>query len=150
MSTRGFACKDGDAAGNVVLVPEHGTPGSFERGDLVKIDTNGKVQIVSSDQNIYGIALKKYTGTEGTDIPVEVIDTSKIYVAEADAATATTQIGGNFGLNIGTAGSMSVDVGDTTTTSVSVVALDPRDATTTTGGRLLLRFEADVLDTNTP
>lgn len=149
MATRGFAIRDGDAAASVVNLPEHGTPGSFEVGDLVKVD-GGKVQKVSSDENIFGIALKKYTDSEDSDIPVEVIDTSKIYVAEADTTTAQTQVGNDYGLNIGAAGSMSVDIGDTGTTSVVVVGLDPRDAVGATGGRLLVKFMSAVLDTNTP
>jgi hypothetical protein len=150
MATRGFANRDGCAPENVVVLPEHATPGSFEVGDLVKIGTNGKVQIVSSDQNIYGIALDKYTGTENTDIHVEKIDTSHTYVAQADTTTAVTNQGSDYGLNIGTAGSMSVDLGDESTTSVFVEKLDPRDETGTSGGRLQVKFLSAVLDSNTP
>ena len=149
MSTRGFASRDGDSAANVVNLPEHATAGSFVAGDLVNV-AGGKVRILQSDQNIFGIALGKASGTADTDIPVEVISPDKVYVAQADTTTAVTQVNNDYGLNIGTAGNMSVDIGDTSTTSVVVVDLDPRDAVGTNGGRLLVKFTTAALDTATP
>jgi len=116
---------------------------SFKAGDLV-ILTSGKVAIVTSDQTVYGVALKDASGTTGADVPVLVIQPDQIFLAQADTTTAATHVGGKYGLNIGTAGSMSVDIGDTSTTTVRIEKLDPRDGAKA-NGRVYVKFDPDKL-----
>jgi len=114
---------------------------SFKVGDLVYL-SSGAVTIVASDQTVFGVALKAGTNvTSGhATIPVQVITPGSLWIAQADTTTATTHVGGKYGLNIGTAGSMSVDIGDTTTTTVRIEALDSRDGAKE-NGRVLVQFD---------
>ena len=124
--------------------PEHASAGSFALGDLVKL-ASGKVQLETSDQAVTGVALRAASGTEDTNIPVAIITPSQLWVAEVDTTTAATQVNVAYGLNIGTAGSMSVDIGDTSTTTVRVERLDSRDDAGTATGRVVVKFDQAAL-----
>ena len=126
----------------VLPFPEHATHGTFSPGDLVQIDTNGKVQIATAG-SMTGIAKTKYTGTTDTAINVELIDPNAIYSARNQAtATAQTLVGDCLDF-VFTAGAHTLASGGTT--DVYCVGLDPRDALGTSGGRLLFRFYGTLL-----
>jgi len=122
----------------VLTFPEHATDGSFEVGDLVKIATNGKVQIATAGA-ISGIARTKYTGTENSDIDVELIDLNGIYSARYKASATAQSLAGDCLDFTFTAGAHTLDE-SSADTDVYCVGLDPRDALGTSGGRLLIRF----------
>lgn len=144
MATIGVQAKNNNPAPKVYNYPEHATHGSFAVGDLVKLDTNGKLQVAASDQALFGVAKKGYSGTEGTLIPVMVLDSNAEFVMQADTTTTIANEGVDYGLNIGTPGSMSVDVGDETTTSVVVQRLDERDGPKA-NGRVVVKFKPGVI-----
>ena len=124
--------------------PEDATSGSFSAGDLVKVHTNGKVRIATAGA-ITGIALKGYSGTADTATPVMLIDPDAIYSARYKAsATAQTLVGDILDFTF-TVGAHTLDEGSATT-DVYCVDLDPRDATGTSGGRLLFRFMGSLFD----
>ena len=139
---KGFQLKTGLNA-DVRYVSEHATAGSFVAGDIVDLN-GGKVRIASSDQAIYGVAAAPATGTVDTQIPVYVVDPSQLWVAYADGTvTEATHTGNDYGLNIA-AGSCTVDLGDATTTTVSIIDIDERDAYATTA-RVIVRFKNAIL-----
>ena len=140
MATIGFQFVIGNP--QVRIYPEHTTANSFAIGDLVKL-TAGKVVLASDDSALWGVAGKAASGTVDTEIPVYVLNTDQVWMAEVDTTSAQSQVGADYGLNIGTAGSMSIDIADTTTTSVTV--LDLFDAASTATGRVLVKFNYDVL-----
>jgi hypothetical protein len=141
LATIGFKLHSGPS--NIFEVPEHTTAGSFTIGDLVKL-TSGKAQLETSDQAVWGVALKAATGTADTTIPVQVITPQQVWCAAADTTTTSGHVGAVYGLNIATAGSMSIDIGDTTTTTVRIEALDTRDGASALG-RCLIRFDPNAL-----
>ena len=146
MSTMGFRLLRGKP--NIVHYPEDETSGSFSAGDLVTL-SSGEVIIAAATTDILGVALKGYSGTAGTLIPVSVITPEQVWVCAADATTAASNVGSPYELNIGTAGSMSVDLGSAGTIAkgVTIVDLDPRDgATTGSGGRVHVRFNQEACD----
>ena len=127
----------------VVELPEHGTPGSFKRGDLVKLASNGKVQIATAGV-ILGIAQRDYTGTENTLIPVDMIDSQSLFVARYTASSTTQSLVGDCVDFTFTAGAHTLSE-SSATTDAYVVRLDPRDAVGTSGGRLIIRFKSTLL-----
>jgi hypothetical protein len=141
MATIGFRLAEGNS--NSKVYPEASSQ-SYKAGDLVKLAA-GKVTIISADTDIWGVAGKDATTTTSADAPVYIIDLNQIWMAELDTTSATTQVGEDYGLNIGTAGSMSVDIGDTSTTTVSIIDLYD-DAGTTSKARVLVKFHSDHLD----
>jgi len=143
MATQGFQPVWPDST-KIVHLPE-GTSASFQRGDLV-IFTSGKLQICTDDDNLFGIAMKTYSGTADTMIPVYVITPGDRFVAEANGTTAQTNCGVAYALVL-TTGSMSVNVGSTTTPGFYIDELDKRDGPTTgAGGRVLGRFYYESMD----
>jgi len=141
MATMGFAIAKGNP--NIRDFPEHGTAGSFVAGDLVDLN-GGKVRIAASDQKVMGVAQKAASGTEDTLIPIAQISSEQEWMCQVDATSAETNKGEDYGLNIGTAGSMSVDLGDTTTCSVNVLKLHARDGALATG-RVYVSFRDAVI-----
>lgn len=143
MATIGFQLAYGNP--EVRMLPEDDVAAnSFYVGDLVYL-TGGQVAVVADDAVIYGVAGAAASGTENTLIPVYVIDPSQTWIAEFDDAQTEAYVGEDYGLNI-TAGSMSVNLGETTNTAVTVKDLDPRDGVTTaSGGRVLVNFVPGVL-----
>lgn len=135
MATLGFAPYNCDKA-TIVHVPEGATQ-TFKAGDLVYM-TSGTVKIATSDQTVFGAAVCDASGTTSTSIPVYVADPSTVWTAQVDTTSAASQIGAKYGLNIGTAGSMSIDIADTTTTSVRVIDIHPHDGAKALGRVLFL------------
>jgi len=129
---------------NVVEVLEIDSA-SFAVNEIVTL--SGGYATIGADDGVFGVAQKASTNvtTGNVTIPIQVIDPDVIWIMDADTTTAVTQVGEDYGLNW-TTGSQAVDLGDTTTPQVRVEALDTRDgATTGAGGRLHVRFCADVI-----
>jgi len=143
MATIGFQLHSGNP--EVRMIGEGaGAANSFYVGDLVYLAA-GLVTVVANDATIYGVAGANASGTTGTLVPVYVINPSHTWVAEFDDTTTAAYVGEDYGLNV-TAGSMSVNLGETTNTAVTVKDLDPRDGPTTgAGGRVLVNFVPGVL-----
>jgi len=142
MSTIGFKYHSGPV--RTIEAVECNTS-TFTVGDLVTMAA-GLVTIATDDQAVYGVALKAGSGaaTGVRTIPVRVITPDTLFVAQVDTTSALTQVGIAYGLNIATAGSMEVDVSDTTTTSVRIERLDSRDGAKAKG-RVIVRFDPTVL-----
>ncbi len=142
MSTMGFHWSGIGAAPEVVEVSEADSQ-SFKANDLVQVSA-GTVKI-AADSAISGVAQKAATNvtTGNITIPVQIITPDSIWIAAADTTTAATQVGEDYGLNY-TAGSQSVDIGDTTTTQVRMEQLDSRDGAKSLG-RVHVRFKQSVL-----
>lgn len=142
MATIGFQLAYGNP--EVRYIPEADTQ-TFYVGDLVYLNA-GQVTVVANDDAIFGVAAKNSAAdTNNVATPVYIIDPSQTWIAEFDDAQAAAYIGEDYGLNV-TAGSMSVNLGETTNTSVTVVDLDPRDGVTTaSGGRVYVKFVPGVL-----
>lgn len=132
--------------GKVLAFQEGGTPGSFAAGDLVKTDSSGQVVLATAGK-ILGIARRGYTGTQASTIEVELIDPNEIYViAHQASATAQTMVGNEYDIDY-TYGAQNVDTDNSSYDEIQVVGLHPGDAVTTSGGRLLVRFQLANLAT---
>ena len=126
--------------------PADETHGSFLAGDLVALSA-GELILKAATTAILGVAMKDYTAS-GTAIPVLIANTDQVWVAEADTTTTTAMCGVGYGIN-DTAGTQSIDIGDTSDIEVYVVKIDPRDgATTGSGGRMHVRFVNNALQLN--
>lgn len=122
-----------------------GTTGqTFKAGDPLK--TNAGKWIIASAGALKGIARGDATGVENTALEVELINPNAVYsVRYQDEATAQALVGDVLDFVYpGTAGDYRLDE-DGATTDVYCVALDSRDAVTTSGGRLLVRFLGALL-----
>jgi len=116
---------------------------TFVVGDLLYLNSGAATLVTTSQETqIFGIALKRATNvtTGNADIPILTISPEGLYVAQSDTTTAVAHVGEDYGLNY-TSGSMSVDIGDTTSTSVRIEMLDSRDAVGASGGRYVVRFQ---------
>ena len=142
MATMGWKLLD--AQPDIREYPIDQTHGSFVAGDLVALSA-GEVILKAATTCILGVALKSYAGGSGAYVPVNIIKASQTYIAEADTTTTTAMCGVGYGIN-DTAGSQSVDIGDTADVECIIVKIDPRDgATTGSGGRVHVRFPAAIL-----
>lgn len=126
-------------APQTILCQEGATSGSFTKGDLVKTDSSGQV-VLGTAGKIFGIAENGYTGTQGTVVPVTLINYNEIYSIANKAAATNQNLVGIVADMVYTAGAQNVDTAANTYKEVEVVGFDPRDAIGTSGGRLLVRF----------
>lgn len=138
---KGFQLKSG-LQGETLYYPEHATAGSFKGGDLVDLN-GGKVRLAAADTKIWGVAGKDAAGTVDTSTPVMLISSDQVWVAWADTTVNQTHVGNDFGLNIASA-SCTVDIADTTTTSVVILGIDERHVAGTTA-RVLVKFQNGVI-----
>ena len=118
---------------------------SFAANEIVTL--SGGYATIGADEGVYGVAMKASTNvtTGNATIPIQVITPDTIWIMQADTTTAVTQVGEDYGINW-TTGSQAVDLGDTTTPQVRIEQLDTRDgATTGAGGRVHVKFCADVI-----
>lgn len=138
MATMGFRYLSGPV--EIQTFPEDETAGSFNKGELVAF-SSGELIIAAGFVDLVGVAQKASTGTAGTEIPVMIINPLQRWICEGDTTTATTQVGGQYALNV-TADAQAVDLASTTTDGgVVIERLDPRDgAHTGSGGRMIVRF----------
>jgi hypothetical protein len=112
---------------------------AYKAGDLVKF-SSGTI-IVATSGEIDGIARRDATGTTSSVTEVELINLDSVYVCKYKAsATAQALVGDILDFTF-TAGGHTLDESGATT-DVVCVALDPRDAVTTSGGRLYVQFMA--------
>ena len=146
MSTAGFRLYDGPQ--NIQWFPEDATSGSFAAGNVV-ILSSGEVTIATDDLDIWGVALKGYTGTAGTMIPVQVVTPNQRWLAYATSTTATTIIGTAYALTL-TADNQGVNTASTTTHGFMVedilTSSKTAGATTGAGGMVIGRFFYDACD----
>ncbi len=129
-------------APQVIDYQEGATSGSFAKGDLVKTDSSGQV-VLADAGNILGVALKGFTGTQGSVIPVAVLNFDAWYVMAYSTATAQALVGSTLDITF-SYGAQVVGTG-TTTKEVEIIALHPGDAVTTSGGRLIIRFNRTTI-----
>jgi len=141
MATMGFQWSGIGAAPNVVEAKEADSQ-SFVVNDLVYL--NAGAVTIATDAAISGVALKAATNvtTGNATIPVQIITPDSVWIAQADAATSVDYVGEDYGLNY-TAGSMSVDIGDTSTTQVRIEKIDSRDGAGVSPYRVHVRFKLD-------
>jgi hypothetical protein len=112
---------------------------AYKSGDLVKF-SSGTI-VVATSGAIDGIARRDATGTTNSVTEVELINLDSVYVAKYKAsATAQTLVGSIVDFTF-TAGAHTLDESAASTDAICV-ALDSRDAVTTSGGRLLIQFMA--------
>ena len=136
----GFAWLDGPV--DKRSAPEAASQ-SFKKGDLIYL-VAGAVTIIAADSKIAGVALQDASGVTGTIIMFHAIHPDQLWIAQLDTTTAQAYEGEDYGLNYGTAGSMAVDIGDTSTVAVVINQLDPAQAVGKDGGKVILRFKAAV------
>lgn len=135
---------DSDAT-KIVHLPEV-VSATFLTGDLV-ILSGGFVTVATDDKDVFGIAMKDYTGTTSALIPVYVITPEDRFIAQSTATTAETNKGVAYGVDVATPGSMAVTVGTTGDAVFYIDELDPRDGPTTgAGGRVIGRFIISAAD----
>ena len=133
----------------VISFPEDGTNETFKQGDLVTLTTSGTVTIGAATK-VIGIALRDATGVDLASIPVDMISPNDIFsVIGADGETAAQTMVGDERTFTFTAGAQRLS---TTGTDCVVVAMDPRSFSSgagVAGGRMLIRFEANMVDVPT-
>jgi len=128
----------------VVWYFEHGTPSSFEAGDLVKVATDGYIQIATTVSDILGIAREKYTGSTTHKVPVELINPNSIYVVRYSGTPTRALVGDEAGFNALTKAAHTITA---TETGLYIVGLDPRDGDTGIAShRMLVRFSVGSTD----
>jgi len=140
MATMGFKLKYGNP--NIRYIKEAAGTQTFVAGDLVYL-ASGAVTVIANDDVIFGVAQEDASGTTGTLLPVSIISPEQTWVAAFDDTTSTDYVGEDYGLNI-TSDSMSVNLGETTNTAVTIIDLDPRDGAKSLG-RVLIQFVPAVL-----
>lgn len=142
-TTMGFQPYDMNGV-HVVHILNAATP-LFHKGDPVTL-TAGLVGLTTSDQSVFGVAAADHSAvtTASTDlIPVYVADPSSLWIG----TVATTSVAANLGLAYGltlSAGNSSIDLTDTTTTSVRIIDFHPGDGPKTLG-RVLFMWKQEVL-----
>lgn len=115
-----------------------GASQTYDAGDLITFNTSGYV-IVATAGSIYGIATKDATGTTEAVAEYEPLCFDAVYSASYKAsATAQALVGDCLDFTF-TIGGHTLDE-TSATTDVWCIGLDPRDAVTTTSGRLLVKF----------
>ena len=137
MATSGFQLHSGNP--QVVHVPETTTASSFVAGDLVVL-ASGYVGLAAADDTIFGVSAKKASGTLNTSIPVYVLTPESTWIVQMETTSAVAHLGQDYGVNIGTAGSMSVDTNQTG----SVVVIDFFEPVGTATGKVLVKFSHEV------
>jgi len=118
------------------------TAADWSIGDLVKADGSGEL-VIATDGVIMGIAHKAATGTDNTEIPVELLNFNEIYVMAYSTVTTEAIIGTYADITF-TVGAHVVTDG-TAEEDVYIVGLHPDDAVGTDGGRVLVRFDTTAL-----
>lgn len=139
MTTMGFRLAEGNP---VLKIYPEASGQTFVSGDLVYL-VNGKVTVIAADTSIVGIAGKGDVTTDA-EIPVYIITPEQTYMCEIDTTSAIAYVGVDYGLNI-TSGSMAVNQGEESTTSVTLVDLVDV-AGTTSKARVLVKFHVEHLD----
>lgn len=117
---------------------------SWVAGNLVYIDTSGYLAECGTDPaSIHGVAAESAkNGTQGQyKSSFFVITPGSVWVAKSNTTTAQTHVGGTYGVVL-SSNIWYVDISETGNTRVNIIALDPRDAVATSGGRYILMFKS--------
>ena len=125
---------------------------TFKTGDMVVVTTDtGYIRICATgDAVLTGIALKDATTTEGSEIPVKVIESgtllmSSVYHATAASAiTAVTQIGASYDPRYST-GANYLDIGTQTDNIFTGQKHMADDAIGTQYGRIIFTVKPTAL-----
>lgn len=130
----------------VVEVQERaaGSANDWYAGDCVQVNSSGELIIaVAASGLIFGVAQKTCTGTASTEIPVDLLNVSEIYVVRYHTdATSEALIGDCLDFTY-TAGAHTLEE-SSATTDVYCVGLHPNDGAVASG-RLLVRFYGTLL-----
>ena len=142
MTTIGFKYHSGPVR---VIEALEASSQSFGQSDLVYL-SGGKVLVAATDNVIMGTALKAATNTTSgwASIPIQVITPETLFVAQVDTTSVLSQVGEDYGVNILTTQCHSVNIAETTSTTVRVERLDSRDGAKALG-RVIVRFNPKVL-----
>jgi hypothetical protein len=108
----------------------------------VKIDTDGVMKVATTGA-ITGIARKNWTSSGGAT-EVELIDLDALYTITCASTTANAALGSDADITFTTT-AQTVTSNTSSGVDVLIVALDPRDAVGTSGGRYLCRFLPTVV-----
>ena len=117
---------------------------SFKAGD--PLTTSGGKWAIASAGTIKGIARGDASTVTDTALEVELINPNAVYSARYKASATAQALDGvvlDFDFT-GTKGDLRLDESGATT-DVYCVGFDSRDAVTTSGGRLLVRFLGALL-----
>ena len=126
-----------DSGTSHIIPAQEGAGQTFKKSDLLKF-TSGQVVIATAGA-IDAIAQADASGTTSATIAIEPIEFDQVYMASYKAsATAQTLVGALVDFTF-TAGAHTLDESGATTDALCI-ALDPRDAVATSGGRLLIMF----------
>lgn len=120
---------------------------TFTDGDLVEINTSGKLTVATAGDMI-GIARRDAQGVEDSVIPVELINFNEIYVILTDGTSNQNQLGLQVLITSFSAGALTIDETANAAGEVSIVGLHPDDGAMASG-RLLVRFNADKIEPRT-
>jgi hypothetical protein len=108
----------------------------------VKIDTDGVMKVATTGA-ITGIARKNWTSSGGAT-EVELIDLDALYTITCASTTANAALGSDADITFTTT-AQTVTSNTSSGVDVLIVAIDPRDAVGTSGGRYLCRFLPTVV-----
>jgi hypothetical protein len=125
---------------HVVHLPS-GTTGTFTKGDAVFLSSGVVTVAATTTTDIYGVAAAPAI-TSGT-VPVYVADPSSVWVGEVDGVSVVTNLGTAYGI-VGATGSMAIELLDTTTTIVRVIAIHPADGYKTKGRVLFCWMSSSI------
>jgi hypothetical protein len=121
----------------IVVPAQEGTGQSYKAGDLVKW-SSGQL-VIATGGAIDGIARRDASGTASTVCEVELINLDAVYLMTYGTTTSQAVIGSTQDITF-TAGGHTTVTGGSGNDGV-VVALDPRDAVGTSGGRVYFQFK---------
>jgi hypothetical protein len=132
--------------GRMMTFPEKTSASAFAAGDLLQLNA-GYVDLSATGgaTNILGIAMRAYSGTAGTDIPVLVIRPGDMIVGRYSTTTTAALPGTALDITYTTAAGR-VSAG-TSYKEATILMLDPRDATGTAYGRLIFTVNNHFLCT---
>jgi hypothetical protein len=124
----------------VVHALEDASAGSFGAGDLVKMNSTGKVMIATAGL-IFGIAKANANGSANYVHEIELINADSIYSTRYNGNTAQAVVGDHLDFTFTTAanGGHVASIGNN---DAYCVDLDSRDALGTANGRILIRFKS--------
>jgi hypothetical protein len=124
----------------VIICQEGATAGSFKNGDLVYTNSSGQV-ILSTTNAILGIARADASGTQGTELAVELVNEFDVYALPYEGTTVTDMaVVGQPNDLVHTAGAQVVATTQGSAKEVFIVGIDGRQAEGAAGGKLLIRF----------
>jgi hypothetical protein len=124
----------------VIVCQEGATAGSFKQGDLVYTNSSGQV-ILSTTNKIFGIARSDASGTQGTELFVELVNGWDVYSLPYEGTTVTDMaVVGQYNDLVHTAGTQTVATTQGSAKEVFIVGIDGMAAEGAAGGGLLIRF----------